>query len=45
MVQVNINEKNWDEFIIQSRRLGTNASQRISKFIEKELKKSFSKGD
>ncbi len=40
MVAVNINEKDWDEFIIQSRRLGTNASQRISKFIKKELEKN-----
>ncbi len=39
MVQVNIDEKNWNEFIIQSRRLRTSASQRISSYIEKELKK------
>ncbi len=37
MVQVSIEEKLWNDFIIDSRKKGLVASQRIVNFIKKEL--------
>lgn len=39
-VTINVNKENWIKFLIQSKQIGTSASQRIDAFIEKQIKKN-----